>query len=207
MRSVSCGRPLHAVSHQATYDHFASFMRILSDAEERSSASTRSRVPPASGASRRRRRSPSRRTSDRSGHTPPNSRNSRACSSRSGRRHPLPRRAGRLLPVDRPGHRRRKTGRKDPGHLRSHPASVDDSEEDKEIMKRLASICFRESLHSTFKVGALRRRRPTSPSTSPGWGHEVHFFTRGEETTRRSTALTTTTAFPTATTSSSTAGP
>ena len=41
MRSVSCGRPLHAVSHQATYDHFASFMRILSDAEERSSASTR----------------------------------------------------------------------------------------------------------------------------------------------------------------------
>ncbi len=42
MRSVSCGRPLHAVSHQATYDHFALFMRILSHAEERSAASTRS---------------------------------------------------------------------------------------------------------------------------------------------------------------------
>ncbi|NLB01716.1 MAG: alpha-amylase [Methanomicrobiales archaeon] len=43
MRSPSCGRPLHIVSHQATYDHFASFMRILSYAEERSAAGTRSR--------------------------------------------------------------------------------------------------------------------------------------------------------------------
>nr|WP_261597802.1 alpha-amylase [Methanoculleus sp. Afa-1] len=42
MRSVSCGRPLHAVSHQATYDHFASFMRILSHAEERSATIARS---------------------------------------------------------------------------------------------------------------------------------------------------------------------
>ncbi len=38
MRSTSCGKPLHAVSHQATYDYFASFMRILSHAEERSAA-------------------------------------------------------------------------------------------------------------------------------------------------------------------------
>ena len=43
MRSPSCGRPLHIVSHQVTYDHFASFMRILSYAEERSAAGTRSR--------------------------------------------------------------------------------------------------------------------------------------------------------------------
>ncbi|MDV2482405.1 alpha-amylase [Methanoculleus sp. Wushi-C6] len=42
MRSASCGRPLHAVSHQATHDHFASFMRILSDFEERSATSARS---------------------------------------------------------------------------------------------------------------------------------------------------------------------
>ncbi|WP_292521543.1 alpha-amylase [Methanoculleus sp.] len=42
MRSTSCGRPLHAVSHQATYDYFASFMRVLSHAEERSAASARS---------------------------------------------------------------------------------------------------------------------------------------------------------------------
>lgn len=39
MRSPSCGKPLHAVSHQATYDYFASFMRILSHAEVRSAAS------------------------------------------------------------------------------------------------------------------------------------------------------------------------
>lgn len=38
MRSLSCGKPLHAVSHQATYDYFASFMRVLSHAEERSAA-------------------------------------------------------------------------------------------------------------------------------------------------------------------------
>ena len=43
MRSPSCGKPLHAVSHQAAYDHFASFMRILSHAEERSAASAQSR--------------------------------------------------------------------------------------------------------------------------------------------------------------------
>jgi len=42
MRSVSCGKPLHAVSQQATYDHFATFMRILSDFEERSATCTRS---------------------------------------------------------------------------------------------------------------------------------------------------------------------
>ncbi|MBA7486641.1 hypothetical protein ES707_22202 [subsurface metagenome] len=42
MRSTSCGKPLHAVSHQATYDYFALFMRILSHAEERSAASARS---------------------------------------------------------------------------------------------------------------------------------------------------------------------
>ncbi|MCK9278241.1 MAG: alpha-amylase [Methanoculleus sp.] len=42
MRSPSCGKPLHAVSHQATYDYFASFMRILSHAEEQSAASARS---------------------------------------------------------------------------------------------------------------------------------------------------------------------
>lgn len=42
MRSVSCGRPLHAVSNQATYDYFASFMRILSHFEEQSAAGTRS---------------------------------------------------------------------------------------------------------------------------------------------------------------------
>ncbi|MDK2890013.1 MAG: alpha-amylase [Methanoculleus sp.] len=42
MRSPSCGKPLHAVSHQATYDYFASFMRILSHAEVRSAASARS---------------------------------------------------------------------------------------------------------------------------------------------------------------------
>ena len=40
MRSSSCGKPLHAVSHQATYDYFASFMRILSHAEEQSAAGT-----------------------------------------------------------------------------------------------------------------------------------------------------------------------
>lgn len=43
MRSASCGKPLHAVSHQATHDHFASFMRVLSDLEERSAAGARSR--------------------------------------------------------------------------------------------------------------------------------------------------------------------
>ncbi|WP_243670422.1 hypothetical protein [Methanoculleus chikugoensis] len=43
MRSASCGKPLHAVSHQAAHDHFASFMRVLSDFEERSAASARSR--------------------------------------------------------------------------------------------------------------------------------------------------------------------
>lgn len=42
MRSVSCGKPLHAVSHQAAYDYFASFMRILSHFEEQSAAGTRS---------------------------------------------------------------------------------------------------------------------------------------------------------------------
>jgi alpha-amylase len=42
MRSASCGKPHHAVSHQATYDYFTSFMQILSHAEERSAASTRS---------------------------------------------------------------------------------------------------------------------------------------------------------------------
>ena len=42
MRSASCGKPLHAVSHQATHDHFAAFMRILSDFEERSAASASS---------------------------------------------------------------------------------------------------------------------------------------------------------------------
>lgn len=40
MRSPSCGKPLHAVSHQETYDYFASFMQVLSHAEERSAAST-----------------------------------------------------------------------------------------------------------------------------------------------------------------------
>ncbi|SCL76197.1 Glycosyl hydrolase family 57 [Methanoculleus chikugoensis] len=43
MRSASCGRPLHAVSHQAAHDHFASCMRVLSDFEERSAAGARSR--------------------------------------------------------------------------------------------------------------------------------------------------------------------
>ncbi|KAF5081864.1 Glycosyl hydrolase family 57 [anaerobic digester metagenome] len=42
MRSASCGRPLHAVSHQAAHDHFASFMRVLSDFEERSATIARS---------------------------------------------------------------------------------------------------------------------------------------------------------------------
>lgn len=42
MRSPSCGRSLHAVSHQATYDYFTSFMQILSHAEERSASRTRS---------------------------------------------------------------------------------------------------------------------------------------------------------------------
>ena len=43
MRSPSCGRPLHAVSHQATHDYFAAFMRVLSHLEERSAAGARSR--------------------------------------------------------------------------------------------------------------------------------------------------------------------
>lgn len=42
MRSSSCGRPLHIVSHQATYDYFAQFMQILSHAEERSASGSRS---------------------------------------------------------------------------------------------------------------------------------------------------------------------
>ena len=42
MRSASCGKPYHAVSHQATYDHFALFMQILSHAEERSASRARS---------------------------------------------------------------------------------------------------------------------------------------------------------------------
>ncbi len=42
MRPVSCGKPLYNVSHQGAYDHFASFMRVLSDAEERSAAGSRS---------------------------------------------------------------------------------------------------------------------------------------------------------------------
>ena len=42
MRSASCGKPHHAVSHQATYDYFTSFMQILSHAEERSASRTRS---------------------------------------------------------------------------------------------------------------------------------------------------------------------
>lgn len=43
MRPPSCGKPLHAVSHQATHDYFATFMRVLSHLEERSAASARSR--------------------------------------------------------------------------------------------------------------------------------------------------------------------
>ncbi len=43
MRSTPCGRPLHAVSHQATYNYFAAFMRVLSHLEERSASSARSR--------------------------------------------------------------------------------------------------------------------------------------------------------------------
>jgi len=42
MRPTACGRPLYAVSHQETYDYFASFMRILSHLEERSATSARS---------------------------------------------------------------------------------------------------------------------------------------------------------------------
>ncbi|NLA37962.1 MAG: alpha-amylase [Methanomicrobiales archaeon] len=42
MRSTTCGRPLHAVSHQVAHNYFAAFMRILSHLEERSAASARS---------------------------------------------------------------------------------------------------------------------------------------------------------------------
>lgn len=42
MRSTSCGKPSHPTSQQAVHDHFASFMRVLSDLEERSAPASRS---------------------------------------------------------------------------------------------------------------------------------------------------------------------
>jgi alpha-amylase len=42
MRSTPCGKPYHPTSQQAVHDHFASFMRVLSDMEERSAPASRS---------------------------------------------------------------------------------------------------------------------------------------------------------------------
>ncbi|HPD51641.1 MAG TPA: alpha-amylase, partial [Methanoculleus sp.] len=42
MRSTPCGKPYHPTSQQAVHDHFAAFMRVLSDMEERSAPASRS---------------------------------------------------------------------------------------------------------------------------------------------------------------------